>query len=213
MNNTFSWLEFQSVKLGRCGAQRPQVANSGPGLRQMMSASDDDLHKWLVANEEKFEKSSKLCAEEVVTANRLKTPAEWGPSNYKVFEWNGQQNGRSGESGPFSHFYLRGKLQRASIPNNSRSQNNRLLDSLFEIGYIRNIWLIATNTRVDFSIPWTAENKKDPFALRKDDETCQSGILRNNFDCIFYCFKYSKKFLIPYLYTEKLLFTILQALR
>lgn len=162
-------LEFRSVKLGRCRAGRPPGAAARPGIQDMQSASDEDLQIWIVNNEARFEERSKQCAEDVLTAHRVRNPAEWranrsSPSpKYMLFEWSGHQMRESGEKQPHSHFYLRGKLQRASFPH-ERFHNNRILEALFQIVEIRNVWLIASNRRLNFSAVWYAEDKANPSA-------------------------------------------------
>ena len=178
VNNTASLAEFGSVKLGRCGGGALPGASTRKMVREMLSASDAELEKLLVANESKFEERSKLCAEEVLTANRVKGPAEWAPlgslANYLLFEWSGQQRSESGVSQPSSHFYLRGKLQRVAYPP-GRTHHNRLLEALFKIPEIRDVWLIATNRRVNFSVQQT--EKETANSVDSDaDKKCKDGI-------------------------------------
>ena len=171
MKDTAGSFQSTSVQqLGRCKAGRPPGNSSAPGVREMMSATNEEMHKWLLTNEAKYEEEHKLCALEVLTATRVQNFVDWAPlgspSNYTLleFEWSEQQKLASGERQPDGYIYLRATKQNENSSNN----NNNLIDS-------REVWLIASSHRVNFSVSWTAKDKADPFDKGGDND-CKEGI-------------------------------------
>lgn len=164
---------FPTIKLGGCRAERSPDTISGPGVQEMSAATDEELQQWLMANEAQFEDSNKLCAEEMLTATRVKSPPEWGSfglsENYSLFEWSLPPMRMSDESKTFNHFYIRANLQKTSFSGKSGHIN------VTESVEIHDVWLIATNIQINFSMRWILKDKADPFT-NGGDEDCNTGI-------------------------------------
>ena len=170
MKDTVGNFQSTSVQqLGRCKAGRPPGNPSAPGVREMMSATNEEMLKWLLTNEAKYEEEHKLCALEALTGTRVQNLVDWAPlglpSNYTLFEfeWSEQQKRASGERQLDGYIYMRARTQ-----NENSSNNNNLIDN-------REVWLIASSHRVNFSVSWTAKEKEDPFANGGDND-CKEGI-------------------------------------
>ena len=166
---------LKSIMLGRCNFGRPPDNATAPGVDSMLSATDMELEKWLDANEKmetRFHEGNKLCDPQATLAERVMALGEWGPraySNYSLFEWSSRRTPPSGHS----YLYLRGQSQRVTKYFEYFGTN------LYKIKELHDVWLIATNWRVNFSVPQTAD-EEDESSAAEDDESCKNGTARNN---------------------------------
>ena len=157
--------QLNSTTLGRCKVGRPPNNATAPGIDGMLSATDNALENWMQVNEEEYE-SDKLCYQRAMNAKRVMDLGERGPheySNYSLFEWSpGERIARDRSAGHY-YLYLRGLHQR------SEKYYLYFETNLFRIKELNDVWLIATNWRVNFSFLHTAHYKDELFTVEVDE--------------------------------------------
>ena len=164
--------QLQSVTLGRCKYGRPPGNANGQGVESVLSATDKELENWLAANEDTSNVSNKMCDHSAKLTTRVMNFSEWGThilSNYTLFEWSNQR--KPDGSRPPSYIYLRGVNQRIT------KYSEYFGADLFKIKQIKDVWLIATNRRLNFSFSLTSDDKAEPF-VNSNDANCHTGIVQ-----------------------------------
>lgn len=189
---------IRSVKLGGCkaGLPGPRSNTTGHGVERMLSASNEELENWLTANEARVEESAsaKLCHPVSRIAKRVQVVSVPGPvpgplgahaktsgslMSYALFEWSPQKE-QLERSPTFSSLYIRGALQRAT------TYSNTLGAQLFKIKELRDMWIIATNRRLNFSADRTIDSdEKTALPANANHEICQIGTEKNKYLNLF----------------------------
>lgn len=135
----------------------------------MLSANDSELLKWLEKNEAVFPQNDKLCAiESFKDLRKLDDKIMIDEYlNYSLFHFSPEDNIE--EDAPSKFFYLRGLNQFASSDVSFPGIHKTIHD----------IWLIASNTRIEFSDPLALFEPREPFLSEEklENSSCNTGIL------------------------------------